>query len=209
VLGILEHASRAALCLEALQSKSSWTLILKLIEAIRRHGKPRAVRTDNEAGLRVPDVLPGTAPPRHRASANRSRLPLAEWPGRALVRHAEGEARSARGRFIRSAQRCSCRVPLLLQPRPLAPASRRPDARPSSPSERILVRSLGWAARRLLLTKVTPEPARKKNGALRTARRLSGRNASRSHIDKKFEEGKSYKPKKIGRRHKNSRRSRS
>ena len=133
MLGILEHASRAALCLEALQSKSSWTLILKLIEAIRRHGKPRAVRTDNEAGLRVPDVLPGTAPPRHRASANRSRLPLAEWPGRALVRHAEGEARSARGRFIRSAQRCSCRVPLLLQPRPLAPASRRPDARPFIP----------------------------------------------------------------------------
>jgi transposase InsO family protein len=49
VLGILEHASRAALCLEALESKSSWTLISKLIEAIRRYGKPRAVRTDNEA----------------------------------------------------------------------------------------------------------------------------------------------------------------
>jgi putative transposase len=49
VLGILEHASRAALCLEALQSKSSWTLISKLAEAIRRYGKPCAVRTDNEA----------------------------------------------------------------------------------------------------------------------------------------------------------------
>ncbi len=48
VLGILEHASRAALWLEALDSKSSWTLIVKLIEAIRRYGKPRAVRTDNE-----------------------------------------------------------------------------------------------------------------------------------------------------------------
>jgi transposase InsO family protein len=48
VLGILEHASRAALCLEALESKSSWTLISKLIEAIGRYGKPRAVRTDNE-----------------------------------------------------------------------------------------------------------------------------------------------------------------
>jgi len=41
VLGILEHASRAALGLEALQNKSSWTLILKLIEAIRRHDKPK------------------------------------------------------------------------------------------------------------------------------------------------------------------------
>ena len=49
VLGILEHASRTALWLEALEAKSSWMLILKLIETIRRHGKPRAVRTDNEA----------------------------------------------------------------------------------------------------------------------------------------------------------------
>ncbi len=49
VLGILEHASRAALWLEALETKSSWTLIVKLAEAIRRYGKPRAVRTDNEA----------------------------------------------------------------------------------------------------------------------------------------------------------------
>ena len=48
VLGILEHASRAALWLEALETKSSWTLIVKLAEAIHRYGKPRAVRTDNE-----------------------------------------------------------------------------------------------------------------------------------------------------------------
>jgi len=49
VLGILEHASRVALWLEALETKSSWTLISKLIAAIRRYGKPQAVRTDNEA----------------------------------------------------------------------------------------------------------------------------------------------------------------
>jgi len=49
ILGVLEHASRTALWLEALQSKSRWTLILKLIEAIQRYGKPRAVRTDNES----------------------------------------------------------------------------------------------------------------------------------------------------------------
>ena len=48
VLGILEHASRAALWLEALETKSSWILISKLIAAIRRYGKPQAVRTDNE-----------------------------------------------------------------------------------------------------------------------------------------------------------------
>jgi len=49
VLGILEHASRAALWLEVLQTKSSWTLLLRLIEAIRRYGKPRILRTDNES----------------------------------------------------------------------------------------------------------------------------------------------------------------
>lgn len=48
-LAILEHACRAALWLEALQSKSSWRLIGRLVEAIKRYGKPKAVRTDNEA----------------------------------------------------------------------------------------------------------------------------------------------------------------
>jgi putative transposase len=48
ILGVIEHASRAALWLEALQSKSSWVLIGKLAEAIKRYGKPKAVRTDNE-----------------------------------------------------------------------------------------------------------------------------------------------------------------
>jgi putative transposase len=51
VLGILDHATRAALCLEALDTKSSWMLILKLLDAIKRCGKPRIVRTDNEAVL--------------------------------------------------------------------------------------------------------------------------------------------------------------
>lgn len=49
VLGILEHASRAALILEAVHSKSSWTLIGKLAAAIKRYGKPRFVRTDKES----------------------------------------------------------------------------------------------------------------------------------------------------------------
>lgn len=48
VLGILEHASRAVLCLEALPRKSSWALIGKLCQVIRRHGKPRILKTDNE-----------------------------------------------------------------------------------------------------------------------------------------------------------------
>lgn len=49
VLGVLEHASRAALRLETLDSKSSWSLIAKLIETIKHYGKPCAIRTDNES----------------------------------------------------------------------------------------------------------------------------------------------------------------
>lgn len=48
ILAILEHASRAVLRLEALESKSSWALIARLACAIRRYGKPHALRTDNE-----------------------------------------------------------------------------------------------------------------------------------------------------------------
>jgi transposase InsO family protein len=48
VLAILEHASRAALCLEALPRKSSWAVIARLCGTIRRHGAPRILRTDNE-----------------------------------------------------------------------------------------------------------------------------------------------------------------
>lgn len=49
IFGTPEHASRAALRLKALQSKSSWALIAKLVDAIKRHGKPRIIRTDNES----------------------------------------------------------------------------------------------------------------------------------------------------------------
>ena len=49
LLGILDHGSRAALCLEALGNKSSWTLLGHLFLAIGQYGKPRFVRTDNEA----------------------------------------------------------------------------------------------------------------------------------------------------------------
>lgn len=48
ILAILEHASRAALILEGLHNKSSWTLVSKLITAIKRYGKPKILRTDNE-----------------------------------------------------------------------------------------------------------------------------------------------------------------
>jgi hypothetical protein len=69
ILGIVEHASRAALALEALHSKSSWALAGKLAAAIRCYGKPRFVRTDNEAvftsrvSRRTVHARPATRPP--------------------------------------------------------------------------------------------------------------------------------------------------
>lgn len=49
LLGILDHGSRALLCLQALRDKSSRTLLSFLAEVVRVHGKPKVIRTDNES----------------------------------------------------------------------------------------------------------------------------------------------------------------
>jgi transposase InsO family protein len=49
LFGILDHGSRALLYLQALHDKTSRTLLDCLIEIIRTHGKPKIIRTDNEA----------------------------------------------------------------------------------------------------------------------------------------------------------------
>lgn len=49
ILGLLDHGSRGLLNLTALPNKCSWTLLGYLFLAIGKYGKPRAVRTDNEA----------------------------------------------------------------------------------------------------------------------------------------------------------------
>ena len=49
LLGIVEHGSRAALTLCALPNKSSWTLLGHLFLAIGKYGRPKFLRTDNEA----------------------------------------------------------------------------------------------------------------------------------------------------------------
>lgn len=48
-LGILDHGSRALLCLCTLVRRNSWILLGHLCIAIGRYGKPRKLRTDNEA----------------------------------------------------------------------------------------------------------------------------------------------------------------
>lgn len=48
VLGVLDHGSRALLKLQAMESKSSATILHQLIETFRLFGLPKNIRTDNE-----------------------------------------------------------------------------------------------------------------------------------------------------------------
>lgn len=49
IFGLIDYGSRGLLTLAALPDKCSWTLLGHLFLAIGKYGKPRAVRTDNEA----------------------------------------------------------------------------------------------------------------------------------------------------------------
>jgi transposase InsO family protein len=49
LLGIVEHHSRAALDLRALWDKTTVRLLRHLLDAIEQYGKPKLLRTDNEA----------------------------------------------------------------------------------------------------------------------------------------------------------------
>jgi putative transposase len=48
-LGIVDHGSRMVLKLQWVNNKNAWTLLGHLLLAMGRHGRPRSVRTDNEA----------------------------------------------------------------------------------------------------------------------------------------------------------------
>ncbi len=49
IFGLIEHGSRTLLSLAALPNKCSWTVLGYLFLAIGKYGKPRTIRTDNEA----------------------------------------------------------------------------------------------------------------------------------------------------------------
>ena len=49
IFGLIDHGSRGLLALAALPDKCSWTLLGHLFLTIGKYGRPRAVRTDNEA----------------------------------------------------------------------------------------------------------------------------------------------------------------
>lgn len=49
LFGVIDHGSRACLCLTAIKDKSTLTLLRCLLNAIEKHGKPKIIRTDNES----------------------------------------------------------------------------------------------------------------------------------------------------------------
>lgn len=49
ILGVVEHGSRANLCLQGLMDKTSTTLLRHLLDTIEKYGKPHFLRTDNES----------------------------------------------------------------------------------------------------------------------------------------------------------------
>ena len=51
-LGIIDHGSRALMQLRVIPRKCAWTLLRHLCLAIAEHGRPAALRTDNEGMFR-------------------------------------------------------------------------------------------------------------------------------------------------------------
>jgi transposase InsO family protein len=51
ILAIVDHGSRACLSLRSLRDKSTRTLLHGFLESCRQYGRPKYVRTDNEASL--------------------------------------------------------------------------------------------------------------------------------------------------------------
>jgi putative transposase len=49
ILGIIDHGSRAVMRLKRLPRKCAWTLLGHLCLTVARHGRPAALRTDNES----------------------------------------------------------------------------------------------------------------------------------------------------------------
>ncbi len=48
ILGIIDHGSRALLCLQEMKTKHSLVIIRELVQAIKLYGFPKQIRSDNE-----------------------------------------------------------------------------------------------------------------------------------------------------------------
>jgi transposase InsO family protein len=54
LLGVIDHGTRRCLDLQALKDKATITILRALLDAIEQHGRPKVIRTDNEAIFRNP-----------------------------------------------------------------------------------------------------------------------------------------------------------
>jgi len=91
-IGIIDHGSRVALRLQVLTRRCSWSMLGHLCLAIAQHGKPRKLRTDNEAVLN--SGLFNTRG--HSAPNHPETRPLAKRQDRALAWHAQAAAQATR-----------------------------------------------------------------------------------------------------------------
>ena len=102
VLAIVDHASRACLCVQRVANKSSLTIWNHLTTTCRHYGCPQFLRTDNVAvftsrRLRLALWCMGDSP-----ATQRSRMPLAERPRRTPHRDHQTVAPAAphQGRWV-------------------------------------------------------------------------------------------------------------
>lgn len=101
MLGVLDHGSRACLRLSALDDKRSLTILRELLVAFRRFQALRfaALHPGGQRGvLQLARDESRAAKPGHSSANHGIALPLAERTDRAVLWHAQAEARSHRRR---------------------------------------------------------------------------------------------------------------
>ncbi|MCP3998942.1 MAG: transposase family protein [bacterium] len=92
VLGLIDHGTRACLRLQQMRTKASIALIREIFDAIERFGKPKILRTDNEAVF-TSLAFRGAVAAGHQAPAHPARGALAERSHRAFLRHSKKRLR--------------------------------------------------------------------------------------------------------------------
>ncbi len=122
LLGVVDHGTRRCLTLEALKNKASITILRTLLDtiAIRR---PQSYTHRQRGDFSQPVVSDRAASARHSSPSHRTSLPVAERTDRALLRHAQGQARSLGRCRRRGVEQLAGDVLCLVQPRATAPAS--------------------------------------------------------------------------------------
>ena len=114
ILGVLDHGTRANLLLTTMPNKSTASLLRAIAVCVERFGRPRTLRTDNEAMFRSKLFRFALWLAGIRHQRIEPPLPLAEWANRAVLRHLEGKTRPVGHRGLRRAGRFLSGIPALV-----------------------------------------------------------------------------------------------